>query len=243
LYRGGGSIGIIGAARAGLLVAVDPADAERRVLASTKANLAPAAVSLSYRVVEANPGVAAIEWCGQSDHTAAALLAAASDPAETATERTEATAWLKAMLADGPVPAKTLRREAEEAGHSWRTVQRAQGALGIIVTKSGFHGGWEWRLPVKAAPTEERHVNRVASFAETVPQTPSKSLKNAEERHPTEERHVKDGRQGGALRGDGYVKDAPPLKDAHPTQAVQSGKEDEMTPPEGEGEEVFDDEA
>jgi hypothetical protein len=213
LYRGGGSIGIIGAARAGLLVAVDPAEAERRVLASTKANLAPAAVSLSYRVIEARPGVAAIEWCGQSDHTAAALLAAASDPAETATERGEAAAWLKAMLADGPVSAKTLRKEAEDAGYSWRTVQRTQDPLGIIATKSGFHGGWEWRLPVKAAPTEERHVNRVASFAETVPQTPSKSLKNAEERHHTEERHIIKGRQGGVLRRDPPT---PPEKPASP---------------------------
>src|SRR5262249_8218950 len=36
LYRGGGSIGIIGAARSGLLVAQDPEDEERRILAVTK---------------------------------------------------------------------------------------------------------------------------------------------------------------------------------------------------------------
>src|SRR5262249_22936941 len=40
LYRGGGSIGIIGAARSGLLVARDPDDPERRVFAVTKSNLA-----------------------------------------------------------------------------------------------------------------------------------------------------------------------------------------------------------
>ena len=51
LYRGGGSIGIVGAARAGLLVAPDPDDPERRVLASVKSNLGPAPESLAYRLV------------------------------------------------------------------------------------------------------------------------------------------------------------------------------------------------
>ena len=42
LYRGGGSIGIIGAARMGLLVGRDPDNPEQRVLAFTKSNLARA---------------------------------------------------------------------------------------------------------------------------------------------------------------------------------------------------------
>jgi RecA-family ATPase len=41
LYRGGGSIGIIGAARFGLLVARDPDDDEARILAPTKCNIGP----------------------------------------------------------------------------------------------------------------------------------------------------------------------------------------------------------
>jgi hypothetical protein len=51
LYRGGGSIGIIGAARMGLIVAPDPDDDQRRVLAVLKTNLAEFAPSLAYRVV------------------------------------------------------------------------------------------------------------------------------------------------------------------------------------------------
>lgn len=77
LYRGGGSIGIVGAARAGLLVASDPDDAERRVLASIKSNLAPAPHSLSYRLLRAvgNPAVARVSWEGVTELTAATLLA------------------------------------------------------------------------------------------------------------------------------------------------------------------------
>ena len=47
---GGGSIGIVGAARSGLLVAKDPTDANRRVLASTKCNLAAEPESCSFAV-------------------------------------------------------------------------------------------------------------------------------------------------------------------------------------------------
>ena len=50
LYRGGGSIGIIGAARSGLVVAPDPEDPERRILAANKHNLSVAAPSLAFRV-------------------------------------------------------------------------------------------------------------------------------------------------------------------------------------------------
>jgi hypothetical protein len=203
LYRGGGSIGIIGAARAGLLVAVDPADAERRVLASTKANLSPAAVSLSYRVVEARPGVAAIEWCGQSDHSAAALLAAGSDPAETATERTEATAWLKAMLADGPVQAKTLRREAEEAGHAWATIRRAQRCLEVLVEKAGYQGQWTWRLLKDAHLSKDAHPAQVSTFETQPALTPHKSLKNAKDAHLSKDAHPEKDIGGEHLWGDG----------------------------------------
>ncbi len=50
LYRGGGSIGIIGAARCGLLLARDPDDPHRRILAATKGNLAAPPPSLTFRL-------------------------------------------------------------------------------------------------------------------------------------------------------------------------------------------------
>lgn len=62
LYRGAGSIGIIGAARIGLLLAPDPADPARRILAATKGNLTAPPPSLAFRLVTppgatANPRV------------------------------------------------------------------------------------------------------------------------------------------------------------------------------------------
>ena len=75
LYRGSGSIGIVGAARSGLLVAPDPNDEDRRILAMNKTNLAKKRGSLAYRIVEDEQyGVARVKWDGTSSLTANDLV-------------------------------------------------------------------------------------------------------------------------------------------------------------------------
>jgi hypothetical protein len=76
LYRGGGSIGIVGAARSALLVAKHPEDDQRRVLASQKNNLAEAPPSLAFALAEAYNGAVRVEWKGETPLNANALLAA-----------------------------------------------------------------------------------------------------------------------------------------------------------------------
>ena len=147
LYRGGGSIGIIGAARFGLLFAPDPDDDARRLVASTKTNLSRPPATLAYRL-EPAPGtdVARAVPEGPSRLTAADLLAAAATDAD-ATE--EATAFLLGLLGDGPVPAKEVHGAARQAGISKPAVERAKKALGIRPRKHGFGtaGAWSWELP------------------------------------------------------------------------------------------------
>src|SRR5262249_46977276 len=76
LYRGGGSIGIIGAARMGWLIATDPDDDARRVLAVSKSNLASMPSALAYRLVDDDQHQCArVQWLGTTDHTATSLLA------------------------------------------------------------------------------------------------------------------------------------------------------------------------
>ena len=78
IYRGGGSIGIVGAARAGFVVTRDPdLPEEVRILASVKNNLASSPKSLAYRLVGVvNEGVEAVrvEWLGEDDRSAAELF-------------------------------------------------------------------------------------------------------------------------------------------------------------------------
>jgi len=141
LYRGGGSIGIIGAARIGHLVAKDPKDEERRVFAMTKSNLAPMARALSFSVKSVN-GSARVMWHGQSDYTASDLLTAT----ETRTKpRGAAKDFLREALADGPIPATKVERLAEKEGITKRTLDRAKEELGVESRK--IDGKWWWRLP------------------------------------------------------------------------------------------------
>ena len=75
LYRGGGSIGIVGAARSALLLAKHPENDQRRVLASQKSNLAEAPSSLTFALAKAANGAVRVEWKGETSLQAGALLA------------------------------------------------------------------------------------------------------------------------------------------------------------------------
>jgi hypothetical protein len=148
LYRGGGSIGIIGAARSGLLVAKDPDNPDRRILASTKCNLAKLPVSLAYDLSTADNGALRIGWMGDSPHTAESLLAASRDDEDRDAVQ-EAVEVLRAILENGPVPSEEAKKDARKAGVADRTLIRAKSILGVKSRKVGFtgKGAWLWSLP------------------------------------------------------------------------------------------------
>ncbi len=177
IYRGGGSIGIIGAARSGLLVAKSPDDPEHeRILASSKSNLGPPMPALRYRIVERD-GTPRVEWLGACDYTAASLLSEATGDHELPA-RDEARALLTDVLADGPVPQRDVERAARAAGISLTTLSRAKKRLGVEAKKVGFHGAsrWVWQLPAddRDAPAhakavispEGSHAPDVTAFSE-----------------------------------------------------------------------------
>jgi hypothetical protein len=151
LYRGGGSIGIVGAARAALLAAPDPDDDGRRILAVNKNNLAAMPDALAYRLVEDERyGVARIIWDGATAHKAADLLRLpARDDDGEAPAREEGEAFLRELLASGPVPARQVKAEAREAGIAERTLDRARQAIGARTRRDGFGPGarYVWELP------------------------------------------------------------------------------------------------
>ena len=130
LYRGGGSIGIVGAARSGLVVGQHPEDEELRVLAGQKSNLSEPPDSLAYRVVQAPNGAARVEWAGRSEHKAAALLAMPADE-EDRSALAEAKEFLRDVLRDGPVWSKQVKKEAHAADIADATLRRAKAALRI----------------------------------------------------------------------------------------------------------------
>jgi len=153
LYRGGGSIGIIGAARMAFVVGKDPQDEYRRVLASTKNNLAMPPQSLMFGLEEAKSGSVRVNWLGQSEVSAKDILATPQEH-EHADARSEAIEFLNEVLADGPLPAKQVIEEADEAGIAEKTLRRAKKLLDVIVYRENItgekrgSGQWLWKLPV-----------------------------------------------------------------------------------------------
>lgn len=151
MYRGGGSIGIVGAARAGYVVGPDPDDdtGETRVLACVKNNLAPEPPSLTYRL-ESAPGshVARVVWGEASEHSAEDLLRP-GETGEDRTERDDAAAFILGYLTEhgGSALARDVQAAGRKLGYSKTTMHRAADRLRVRKRKDGMQGPWYWDHP------------------------------------------------------------------------------------------------
>jgi putative DNA primase/helicase len=146
LYRGGGSIGIIGAARSALLLGRHPDDSDVLVLAPVKCNWCqmPEALAFSHESVGETNRLA---WAGEVALTADDVVTAPIEPRRGAIEKAEE--FLLNKLSAGPVTHSQILSEAGAAGVSKRTLNRAKANLRIRSDKTDFGGGWAWSLPSK----------------------------------------------------------------------------------------------
>lgn len=154
LYRGGGSIGIIGAARSGLLVARHPDDEHLRVVASTKNNLARPLPALTFTVADTSDEVPHVLWGDTSNLTAHDLLAQPQPPDAEARSRTdEASEWLRTYLSRGEQPANDVIAAARSAGIGEKPLRRARERL-CVTRREGFGPGSHvlWALAPVAIP-------------------------------------------------------------------------------------------
>lgn len=145
LYRGMGSIDITGAARSELLVAKEPDQEGRIVMAQSKNSLAEFGPSLTYSIGADKK----LHWHGESSFKANDLLTAPVS-AEERSAVGEAEDFLRETLADGPRPVKEVQSRAEENGISMATLRRAGSRLGAERKPSGFGKGWMLALPTVA---------------------------------------------------------------------------------------------
>src|SRR5215213_77871 len=177
MYRGGGSIGIIGSARSGLLVAAHPEDEDKRVLASVKHNLSMTLESLAYEVVPApdHPHAAAIRYHGVVEMKARDILKAPVEDEERSA-MDEAKEFLRVTLADGPIAAKEIERDGKDAGHAWATVKRAKEALKVKSEKDGT--AWMWHLQEDPDEGPSGGGTRVGA---SVRQSPDEHLEHLQE--------------------------------------------------------------
>ncbi len=153
MYRGGGSIGIIGAARSALLVGPHTQEPKIRVLASVKSNLGPAPRSLAYALEPAGD-VARIGWIGESDLSADEILAQPGAGKKSAGE--QCAEALRGLLEDGPKESAELDNALKQLGYSENAVKKARSILKVKVRKVGFgkDGSWMVSLPEEPAEVE-----------------------------------------------------------------------------------------
>lgn len=150
IAAGGGSIGIAGAARVVLLLAVDPADEGRRVLAVTKCNVAAKPDSLSLALDATSGGAARITWHGIARVSADELVAAREGG--DAEDGGDLDGWLRDALAGGPRPRAELVQAMAADGFgsgeaAERRLRRAAGRIGAKMERvRGFGGGSVYRL-------------------------------------------------------------------------------------------------
>lgn len=155
--RVNGSLAFVAAARSAWLVHRDAENPGRRLFLPLKNNLGKDDSGLAYRIETATVlrgiEVSRVSW--ESERVTVSADEALSAPPLSTKPVCDAELFLASLLEKaGPAgaPARKIQTEARDAGHAWRTVERAKAALGLVAVRTGFGkgGGWVWRYPNSA---------------------------------------------------------------------------------------------
>jgi KaiC/GvpD/RAD55 family RecA-like ATPase len=160
LLRVNGSTAFVSAVRSAFVVLRDKGRPERRYFLPIKNNNGCDRTGYAFTIepaaLEGGITVSRVAWEAEGVTESADDIMAAQDSPEARSETEEAAAFLADLLAEGGKPVKVIKAEAQAAGFSWRTMDRARCLLKIEARKAGFEGGWMWSLPKNANPPEER---------------------------------------------------------------------------------------
>lgn len=134
-----------------------------RLFLRAKSNIGPDDGGFEYDLNQAelktHPGIFAssVLWGNAVEGAARELLATAEATGDDGEGGTLADAkrFLADLLSDGPMRVKDVFRDADGAGFTKRSIQRAADKLGTLRHKEGMRGGWVWKLPPKVPNTPE----------------------------------------------------------------------------------------
>ena len=143
-YRGGGSIGITGAARAVFMVGEDPTDTESRILAPVKCNLAPEPPSLRFHI-ESVATTSRVSWGDSCDVSASDMLGSVKTSKGGKLDR--AKEIIEDILSVGPRGSNEVMQACKGEGIGDSTYHKARKDLGVKSEKEGLTGGWLLSLP------------------------------------------------------------------------------------------------
>jgi hypothetical protein len=173
LHRFIGSIAFVGAPRAAFAVIEDADDHDRRLFLHAKNNLATPPAGLAFRLrqtIIGGPDKAIVTSCvdWEPEHvnmTANDALEADAGSGDSYSARDEADSFLREVLSGGSLPAKEVKRQAEEVGIAIRTLKRAKHSLGVKARREGGitdAGQWLWSLPKGTSGTFRGPSQRLA---------------------------------------------------------------------------------
>jgi hypothetical protein len=138
-----------------------------RLFLRAKSNIGPDDGGFEYDLQQSElksyPGIFAssVAWGNAVEGAARELLATADATGDDGEPGTLADAkrFLADLLSDGPMRAGEIFKDADQAGHSKRSIQRAANAIKVDRRKDGMRGGWTWRLQPKMPSTPEGAVD------------------------------------------------------------------------------------
>jgi putative DNA primase/helicase len=129
---------------------------EARLLVRSKSNIGPDDGGFRYAIDQAElsqyPGISAsrVTWGDPVAGSARELLAEAEAEDDDG-EKADAAAFLRELLSVGPLSVSEVKRQANDAGHAWRTVQRAMRKAGVDSRRVGFGKPAQWFLAASGA--------------------------------------------------------------------------------------------
>jgi hypothetical protein len=148
IYRGSGSIDIIGLARSAIAVAPYPDDPSLRVMVHVKHNLSSAGASLLFKFInKVGAAMPVLSWKGEVSITADELQGSISGDPKALDAAAE---LIREQIEGGEFRAKAIKEIAARQGISDRTIDRAKKLLGVKADKAAT--GWHWSLPTTRTP-------------------------------------------------------------------------------------------
>ena len=137
-YRANGSVDIVAAVRSALVIGRSNDDADDRIMAQSKNNLAPLGSSILFSVSD---GV--VEFIDTIDITADQLVKALGSGKVGETKQAVARRELLDMLSKGPMAQREIMERMSELGISQRTCELAKAKLPIKTHRIGMLSYWE----------------------------------------------------------------------------------------------------
>jgi putative DNA primase/helicase len=142
-----------------------PDDVGRRILIRAKSNIGPDDDGFEYHLeqvaLEAHPDIVAtrVLWGDPVQGSARALLREAEGPQDEGGAQDDdgpgdAAQWLRELLAKGPCPSFEVRKLADDAGYSKRSVQRAMKRAGVQSRRDGYPARTVWFLAARGGAAE-----------------------------------------------------------------------------------------